>query len=239
MKRRDGMPKTLLVAVLALTMCSAATAVSGSATAEVEPTGRIAVRGTATLDGAPFDAQFLGAVVVRRGLVTPCQSELPRVRAGRFNITVFGKAEASGCGVPGAEVFLWTFVQDQIVYSSDSVSWPKGGHTARFRPTFSIAAPTGGVGPIVGFAGEIFDQEGTRQPAGARVVAYIGTTRCAVASTRPSEDFIGFSIDVVGPDAIAGCALGGTITFRVDGEQAVETAVNAPGQEDSLNLTLP
>lgn len=231
--------KSVLVSVVTVVVAYGGAAASDAGAAKVEPTGRIAVRGTATLDGAPFDAQYLGAVVVRRGLVTPCQSKLPRVRDGRFAITVFGQAEASGCGVAGAEIFLWTFVQEQIVYSSESVPWPEKGITARFRPTFSIAAPTGGVGPIVGFAGEVFDREGRRQPADARVEAYIGTTRCAVATTRRAENFIGFSIDVVGPDAIPGCTLGATITFRVDGEQAVETALNAPGQEDSLDLTLP
>ena len=75
-------------------------------------------------------------------------------------------------------------------------------------------------------------------PVHARVEAYIGTTRCAVATTRRADDFTGFSIDVVGPDAVPGCTLGATITFRVDGRPAVETAVNAPGQGSSLNLTL-
>jgi len=231
--------KPLLGAVLAVSAAAAGILVSGPAAAEVKPTGRIEVRGRAAFDGAPFDAPYLGAVVVRHGLVTPCQSELPPVRDGRFAITVYGKAESAGCGVQGAKVFLWTFVQEQIVFSSDSVSWPKRGHTARVQPTFSIAAPNGGVGPIVGFAGEVFDGQHVRQPPGLRVEAYIGTTRCAVATTRRADSFIGFSIDVVGPDAIPGCTLGATITFRVDGKQVAETAINAPGREDSLNLTLP
>jgi hypothetical protein len=42
----------------------------------------------------------------------------------------------------------------------------------------------------------------------------------------------------VGPDSIAGCAAGGTISFQVDGRGAVETALNQPGQDSSLNLTL-
>ena len=230
--------RRMLLPVMAVAAAFAGIGVDGSAAAEVKPTGRIAVRGTATLDGAPFDAPYLGAVVVRHGLVTPCQRNLPPVREGRFEIVVYGKNEASGCGVKGAKVYVWTFAQEQIIFSSESVPWPSG-NTARLRPTFSIAAPTGGVGPIVGFAGEIFDKQGVRQPPGVRIEAYIGTTRCAVATTRRAESFIGFSIDVVGPDAIPGCTLGATITFRVDGKLVLETAVNAPGQEDSLNLTLP
>jgi hypothetical protein len=130
-------------------------------------------------------------------------------------------------------------VQDQIVYSDQSVRWPGNGKTARFDPGFSFSAPTGGVGPIVGFAGEIFDARTRRLQSGARVEAHIGQTPCAVATTRRIENFTGFSIDVVGPDSIPGCAIGATITFRVDGRDAQETAVNQAGQGSSLNLSLP
>ena len=49
---------------------------------------RVVVRGTATLDGASFDANYLGAVVQKAGLVTPCQYTLPPIDHGRFEITV-------------------------------------------------------------------------------------------------------------------------------------------------------
>jgi hypothetical protein len=180
--------------------------------------------------------------VKQHGLVTPCQRALPRVRNGRFTIRVLARTEARGCGAAGSRIFLWTFVQDQIVYSSQSVRWPGSGKTARFEPGFSISAPTGGVGPIVGFAGEIFDARNRRLPPGAHVEAHIGQTLCAVATTwridDSIDDFIGFSIDVVGPDSIPGCEIGGTITFRVDGRDAQETAVNQAGQGESLNLSL-
>jgi hypothetical protein len=200
---------------------------------------RVVVRGRANLDGASFDAPYLGAVVKRHGLVTPCQHTLPRVRDGRFTISVRARTEARGCGAAGSRIFLWTFVQDQIVYSSQFVRWPGAGRTAKFDPGFSISAPAGGVGPIVGFAGEIFDARNRRLPPGARVEAHIGETLCAVATTRRIDNFTGFSIDVVGPDSIPGCTIGGTITFRVDGRDANETAVNQAGQGASLNLSLP
>ncbi len=129
-------------------------------------------------------------------------------------------------------------MHDQIVYSEELVPWPGNGATVRFRPRFSSGSPDGGVGPVVGFAGEISDGRVGRLPPGAKVEAFIGATRCAVATTRRSEDFVGFSIDVVGPGAIPECVVGGTITFKVDGRDARETAVNRPGQDTTLNLFL-
>jgi hypothetical protein len=193
---------------------------------------------TATLDGASFDAEYVGAVVQRNGLVTPCQQTLPPVDDGRFTITVYARSVSRGCGAQGGEVYLWTFVQDQIVYSAHSLAWPGRGRTVPFDPTFSISAPTGGVGPLAGFAGEVFDRRGRRLPPGADVAAYIGTTRCAVATTRRIDDFVGFSMDVVGPDSIAGCALGAEIRFEVDGRKALERAVNTPGEDPTVNLSL-
>jgi hypothetical protein len=229
----------LLVAGVTVMAAIAGAFVRDADAVRADAEDRVVVRGRATLDGASFDAPYLGAVVKRRGLVTPCQQALPRVRNARFAITVFARTEARGCGARGGRIFLWTFVQDQIVYSDQSVPWPGNGETARFNPRFSIGAPNGGVGPIVGFAGEVFERGNRRLPPGAQVQAYIGETLCAVATTRRIEDFVGFSLDVVGPDSIPECAIGATITFRVDGRDAQETAVNQAGQGTSLNLSLP
>jgi hypothetical protein len=225
--------------VAALTVASSWDARSvGAATPSGGSHDRVVIRGRATLDGAPFDATYMGAIVQRDGLVTPCQRRLPEVRTGRYAIPVLARSEAAGCGAPGAEIFLWVFVQERIVFSNESARWPRSGTTARFRPTFSIAAPNGGIGPITEFAGEVSDRRGRRQPPGTRVEAYIGETRCAVASVRRSGNFTGFSMDVVGSDSVPGCTLGATITFRVDGRPAVETAVNDAGHSASLNLTI-
>ena len=231
--------KSLLVAGVIVTAAIGSAFGRDAGAARPGAEDRVVVRGRATLDGASFDAPYVGAVVKRHGLVTPCQQTLPRVRNGRFAITVYPRTESTGCGVAGSKVFLWTFVQDQIVYSTQSVRWPGNGETARLNPEFSISAPNGDVGPIVGFAGEIFDRRNRRLPPGAHVQAYIGKTLCAVATTRRIDNFTGFSIDVVGPDSIPGCTIGGTITFRVDGRDAHETAVNQAGQGSSLNLSLP
>ena len=77
-------------------------------------------------------------------------------------------------------------------------------------------------------------------PPGTRVEAYVGDTRCGVASTRRSGNFTGYILDVVGPEAIAGCTRGATLTFRIDGVPASETALNKPpGQSAALDLTVP
>jgi hypothetical protein len=46
-------------------------------------------------------------------------------------------------------------------------------------------------------------------------------------------------LSVVGPDSIPGCTRGGTITFRVNGRPALDTAVNEPGSTGRLDLTVP
>jgi hypothetical protein len=199
---------------------------------------RVVVRGRLTLDGAPFDARWLGAIVRRAGLVSACQYTLPPVVAGRYETTVLADAESSGCGGPGAEILLWTFARNRILYSRDALRWP-ATHRATFDAGFSTSAPDGRAPPISGFSGEVFRRDGRQMPPGTRVEAYVGATRCAVASVRRVGSFAGFILDVVGPDSVPGCARGATLTFRVNGRPALDTAVNAPGQGGSLDLTLP
>ncbi|MDQ1533868.1 MAG: hypothetical protein QOF28_1629 [Actinomycetota bacterium] len=94
--------------------------------------------------------------------------------------------------------------------------------------------------PTALFQGELFRSDGRQLPGGTRVDAYIGNRLCAVASTRCTGNFAGYILNVVGPDSITGCTLGATVTFRVDGLPAAESAVNRPpGQRDSLDLTIP
>jgi hypothetical protein len=90
------------------------------------------------------------------------------------------------------------------------------------------------------FNGDAFTPGGKRLPAGARVEAYVGTTRCGIASTRRTSDYSGFILAVVGADAIAGCTRGAPLTFRVNGKPAAaaRTAVNTPtAHGDELHLT--
>jgi hypothetical protein len=199
----------------------------------------VVLHGSLTLDGAAFDARFLGAVVLRKdGLVTPCQLELSSVRRGSYGITVMADAEASGCGVRGAKIALWTFAGGRILYGREARPWPLPGRR-RVDASFSSATPDGAVAPRVQFAGEVFTPDGHQLPGGTRIDAYVGETLCGVTSVRRTGSFSGFSLDVVGPDSVPGCARGSTITFRVNGRPALETAVNEPGRSDSLDITVP
>jgi pimeloyl-ACP methyl ester carboxylesterase len=187
---------------------------------------RVVVSGNLTLDGRPFDSQFLGAVVRRQGLVTPCQYTLPPVEQGRASITVLSDAESFGCGAPGSDIWLWTFADDKTLYSATGVPWPAPGRSATFDAQFSVSTPNGGVPPTAQFNGELFARDAKLLPPGSRVEAYVATTRCGIASTRRAGSFAGYILAVVGPDSIPGCTRGATLTFRVNGEPAVETSVN-------------
>jgi hypothetical protein len=200
---------------------------------------RVVLHGRLSLDGAPFDARWLGAVVRRRnGLLTPCQLALSPVRRGRYRITVMADAEASGCGVRGAEIALWTFAGDRTLYSSEMWRWPRG-RRLRVDASFSTARPNGAIPPRTEFAGQVFRRDGRQLRGGTRIDAYVGSTLCGVASVRRTGSFSGFSLYVVGPDSVPGCARGATITFRVNGRRALDTAVNDPGSSGGLDLTVP
>ena len=105
--------------------------------------------------------------------------------------------------------------------------------------SFSSATPDGAIPPRTQFAGEVFTREGRQLPGGTRVEAYVGSTRCGVTSVARTGSFSGFTLDVVGPDSIPGCARGATITFRVNGRRALDTAVNDPALSGSQDLTVP
>jgi hypothetical protein len=188
----------------------------------------------------------MGAVVRRDGLVTPCQGEIPAVRRGRYAITVLGANDGRGCGEPGADVLLWTFAGNRQLFSTKAVRWPATGRVARFDPAFSTATPNGAAPAVTEFSGEVFDADHRRLPAGTRVDVYAGATRCGVASVRAAGDFLGYILDVVGPDSIDGCARNAPLTFWVDDRQATQTAVNtldrgarARGNGATFDLTRP
>ena len=68
---------------------------------------RVRLSGRLTLDGQALDSPALGAYVIRDGLITACQADIPAVTAGSYAIPVMSDAESRGCGAarrPGAAV---------------------------------------------------------------------------------------------------------------------------------------
>jgi hypothetical protein len=194
----------------------------------------------ATLDGAPFGARYVGAVVLRRGLVTPCQAALPPVSNGHFTVAVMADSESYGCGTPGAKIVVWTFARNKFLFATNTLAWPGAGRAATFAARYSTSTPAGAAPVTAQFNGALYAADGSVLPAGTRVEAYIGTTRCGIASSRRTADFAGYILAVVGPDSIAGCTRSAPLTFRINGRDAVQTSATntPPGQNAELDLTL-
>ena len=132
------------------------------------------------------------------------------------------------------------YVGDLNIFAEAAIPWPTGGRSdATF--TFNSANPLGAATRAIGLFGEVYFSNGEHVPAGRRVEAYIGDVLCGVGSIRDNGSFSGYLLSIVGPDAIAGCLPGATVTFRVDGKTAIETALNAPRPDEgeALDLTLP
>ncbi|HEY8217305.1 MAG TPA: DUF6351 family protein [Acidimicrobiia bacterium] len=196
---------------------------------------RVTIRGRATVDGAPLDARFVGAVVRHHGLITPCNVGIPPSTNGRYTIRVYSRETSAGCGTRGSDILLWTYVSDTKLYATSALPWPRR-RTARFDVAFSSASPLGDAPPVTEFSGEVYDDGGRRYPVGSVVEARVGSTRCGVASIRDSEYYI---LSVAGPDSVPGCTAGAPITFTVDGHAATETVPNSPERTEHLQLTVP
>jgi hypothetical protein len=218
---------------------SSPSSTTADTTASAEPVNRVIVGGEATLDGKPVDSRWVGAVVLDHGLVTPCQTALPSVANGVYSVSVFTERASAGCGRPGSEIALWVVTNDQIVFSTNTVAWPADtGVATNFDATYEAADPKGATPDVAQFQGGAFAADGTAVPPGTRVEAYVGDTRCGVASVRTSQGFTGYILSVVGPDSVAGCTLGAPIEFRVGGARANPTDIEntPPGRNDTLDL---
>jgi pimeloyl-ACP methyl ester carboxylesterase len=198
--------------------------------------GRASLHGSARLNGARFDARFVGAVVLDHGLVTPCNVTIPSIVAGHFELNVFGENELAGCGRRGSKIILWTYAGDKKLYSTTALDWPTT-HAVTVMVDFSTTDPAGAAARVLELSGEVYRADNQRVPAGARVEAYIGDTLCGIATVRVGV-FDGYIMDVVGPDSIPGCRAGATITFRVNGTPAVETTRNGGTPPRQFDLTL-
>jgi hypothetical protein len=238
---------TASLIALATTACSSsdkpsstgATTSTATASDTRPPRGANAVvRGRATLDGKPANSKFVGAVVLAHGLVTPCQVSLPPVEHGKYSVALYSATESAGCGAPGSRVALWIFAHNRYVYSTNTVAWPAAGGTLSLDAKYSSAKPLGATPRVAEFQGGAFGADRRELPAGTRVEAYVGRARCGVASVRSMQDFKGYILSVVGPDAIPGCTRGAPIAFRVDGKPATPTNVpnTPPGRDETLDL---
>jgi pimeloyl-ACP methyl ester carboxylesterase len=200
---------------------------------------RVTIHGRATLDGTPLDARWLGVYVVEDGLMAPCQHDLVPVTSGDFEVTAMADREASGCGTQGADLVFWTYADDQQLQATEAVRWPGDGTSADVDVRFSTTDPQGRA-PVVGtFVGEALGADGDYVPPGTRVEAYVGDARCGITSTRRTGSFSGYTLAVSGPDARPGCERDATLSFRIDGETAAQTATNDPGTHTSpFDLTM-
>jgi hypothetical protein len=196
------------------------------------------VKGTARVDGAPFDAEYLGAVVRDRGLETACQQDLAVVANGAYRVAVFGGPESAGCGRAGSDIVLWTYVRGQRLFATAAAPWPADAATLTFDAVFSTAAPRGVMLPATELAGEVYDADHHKLGPGRRVEALVGDTVCAVGTTRENSTFIGFALSVVGPDSVPGCAVNAPVAFRVDGRRVHETLANDGALHRSFDLTV-
>jgi len=196
------------------------------------------LHGALTLDGAPLDARFLGARVVRDGRSAACQDIIPAVDGGRYEITIAADAEVRGCGLDGAAIVLWTFVDDRFLFTSTLAPWPGDGVRATFDASFSTAAPLGATTPVTEFKGHLFDASGAPLDAGTVIQAHINGRVCGTTSLRQRAGW--FTMIVAGPDAVPGCDAGVPISFTLDGRPAAETMLNTPGahRDAEQDLTL-
>ena len=236
------------VAMFALAACDSSSnstqSQSSSTTALETPTtdpsaAKALVHGRATLDGAPFDAKFVGAVVQQDGLRTACQASLPAIKDGIYRLEVLAASASAGCGRSGAQVVLWTFVGGKQLWSR-AVPWPGDRQDVAFNATFSSATPAGSSTAVgAEFSGSVYDQNDEYVPAGARVEARIGNTVCGVATIRKGDAFFGYIMSVSAPPAIAACKGGAVITLHVDGRPVQESLRNQPrASNDAFDLTV-
>jgi hypothetical protein len=217
---------------------TAATTTAVTPNAERAATARIG--GRALLDEFPLESEFLGVRVRRDGLVAACQDEIVSPTSGQYNVGVFSEADEPGCGAPGAEIILWASVGDQLVYSQETFPWPGDGVATTFDATFSTTDPDGANLPATEFVGGVTNADGSSPELGTMVEAHVDGVLCGRSSVKDYEEFIGFTIAVVGPDSVDGCTANGTIIFTVGGVEANETSVNdfAAGRDARIRFDL-
>jgi pimeloyl-ACP methyl ester carboxylesterase len=212
----------------------------GSAEAERVPGAgeRVALSGSITLDGAPFDG-FIWFDIERDGLPAICNFAGEPASGGRYERTLAADTEVRGCGAPGAMVRLRAFADGTLYGSDELFAWPVAPGPATFDYTLR---PYDSQLPLV--YGGVTDASGRPAPPGTQIEAYVGDTLCGVTSTphvstafTPTSSYL---IVLAGSESVDGCAAGGTIAFRIDGATTTHTAPYRLQQEGvQLDLVLP
>jgi hypothetical protein len=242
---RLGTAGLVLFAAVAIIACDSdddggEQAATPAAATPVPDESSATIGGTALLDGQPLESDFMGVRVRRDGLVSACQAEIVAPAFGQYNVSVLSDADEPGCGAPNAELTLWTSVGDELVYSQESFPWPGDGVATTYDATFSTADPQGANLPATEFVGSITNADGSSPEIGTVVGAHVDGVLCGRSSVKDYDEFIGYTIAVVGPESVPGCTASATIVFTVDGVEANETGVNdfAAGRDARIRFDL-
>ena len=208
------------------------------------PNVPLSISGSLTLDGEFLDGDLLGVVVRRDGLEAACLSSPFTTADGEYRVSVVSETEVRGCGLAGAQLYLFVSADGFFLVSRQLAIWPDDSTTLSFNASFSRAEAEGVGNPASVFTGTVTDGSGEALPAGTVIEAFVGDTLCGVTSL-PAVGMALFGtgeyyVIVQGPDGIPECASDEEVTFRIDGEPAEQTAVNDLQEEShELDLTLP
>ena len=133
-------------------------------------------------------------------------------------------------------------------YLSDvAFPWPASPGDATFDVSFSSDKQAGDNEAGAAFFGTFFsgaavDKNGNPVAPGTVVEAYIGDTLCGVSSVPPVQMVFaqtqGYMLEVVSPDARAGCTKDGVVTFRLNGQEVEGTGVNDLSQQREQRIDL-
>jgi len=204
---------------------------------------RVTLRGRATLDGEPLAYAFVWAEVVEGGIRRLCSFDGAPPSDGRYERTLVSETEMAGCGALGMRIRLGASVQGKTYRSANSIAWPVAGGGVRLDVDFSSADVARPADDATAVYGSVFDAAGLRMPRGTRIEALNGATLCGVigipAAVMLFQSPDSYDLLVAGPEAVAGCERGGTITFKVNGKEVAQTAINdVEGDGVPLDLTV-
>ncbi|MGQ0832305.1 MAG: hypothetical protein ACT4OV_11560 [Microthrixaceae bacterium] len=193
----------------------------------------IDVSATATLDGQPLEATFLGAIVLDHGLSTPCNAELPAVVGGQIDLKVFNDKAIAGCAAPERSLVLWTFVGETRIASKRAIPLD-GADLAGITVEFDSDRPQGAAPASADYYGEVVDEHGERIGPGHRIEVRIASARCAVTSTRRDSTFI----VAIAIESVPGCTPGRNATVYVDGAPTDSKLSTTPGRGSRESVTV-